>query len=97
VVGLNEFLPGRIFISYRHQETAWPARQLYDVLVENFRAEQMFKDIDNIEPGENFVERITAAVGSCDVLLALIGPNWLTITDKKGQRRFDDPEDYVRA
>jgi hypothetical protein len=36
-------------------------------------------------------------VGSCDVLLALIGPQWLTITDKKGQRRLDDPGDYVRV
>ena len=93
---MNESLPGRIFISYRRQETAWPARQLYNVLVENFPAEQVFKDVDNIDPGDEFVERITAAVESCDVLLALIGPNWLTITNKKGQRRLDDPKDYVR-
>jgi hypothetical protein len=66
------------------------------VLVEHFHAEQVFKDVDNIEPGEDFVERITAAVGSCDVLLALIGPRWLTITDENGQRRLDNPEDYVR-
>jgi tetratricopeptide (TPR) repeat protein len=93
---LNESLPGRIFISYRRQETAWPAGRLYDVLVEHFPPEQVFKDVDNIDPGDDFVERITAAVASCDVLLALIGPNWLTITNKKGQRRLDDPEDYVR-
>jgi hypothetical protein len=96
VVGLDESLPGGIFISYRRQETAWPARQLYDVLVEHFPAEQVFKDVDNIEPGEDFVQRITAAVGSCDVLLALIGPQWLTMTDKDGHRRLDDPEDVVR-
>jgi hypothetical protein len=62
VVGLNK-LTGRIFISYRRQETAWPAGRLYDVLVEHFPAEQVFKDVDNIEPGEDFVERITTAVG----------------------------------
>src|SRR5512133_2052032 len=89
-------MPGRIFISYRHQETAWPARQLFDVLVVRFPGEQVFKDVDSIEPGEDFVERITRAGGSCDALLALIGPQWLTITNKKGQRRLDDPEDYVR-
>ena len=93
---MNESLFGRIFISYRRQETAWPAGRLYDVLVEHFPTEQVFKDVDNIEPGEDFVERITAAVGSCDVLLALIGPQWLTITDENGQRRLDNPEDYVR-
>jgi len=83
---LNESLPGRIFISYRRQETAWPAWRLYHVLVEHFPAEQVFKDVDSIE-------RITAAVWSCDVLLALIGPQWLTITNKKGQRRLDNPRD----
>ena len=96
-MALNDSLPGRIFISYRRQETAWPARQLYEVLVEHFPAEQVFKDVDNIEPGDEFVERITAAVESCDVLLALIGPQWLTITNRNGQRRLDDPGDYVRV
>jgi len=93
---LSESLPGRIFVSYRRQETAWPAGRLYDVLVERFPAEQVFKDVDNIEPGEDFVERITAAVASCDVLLALIGPQWLTMTDENGDRRLDNPEDFVR-
>jgi hypothetical protein len=96
-LALNESLPGRIFISYRRQETAWPAGRLYDVLVDHFPPEQVFKDVNNIEPGEDFAERITAAVSSCDVLLALIGPQWLTITNKKGQRRLDDPGDYVRV
>jgi hypothetical protein len=94
---LNESLPGRIFLSYRRQETAWPAGRLYDVLVEHFPAEQVFKDVDSIEPGEDFVERIMAAVSSCDVLLALIGPDWLTITDEEGRRRLDNPGDYVRV
>jgi TIR domain len=93
---LNESLPGRIFISYRRQETAWPARELYDVLVKHFPAEEVFKDVDNIDPGDDFVERVAAAVGSCDVLLVLIGPQWLTISDENGHRRLDNPEDYVR-
>jgi hypothetical protein len=62
VVGLNEPLSGRIFIAYRRQESAWPARQLYDVLVEHFGAEQVFKDVYNIEPGDDFVERITTYI-----------------------------------
>ena len=93
---LNESLPGRIFISYRRQETAWAAGRLDDALVQHFPAEQVFKDVDSIEPGEDFVERITAAVASCDVLLALIGPQWVTITDENGRRRLDDPKDWVR-
>jgi TIR domain len=93
---LNESLSGRIFICYRRQDTAWPAGRLYDALAEHFSAEQLFKDVDSINPGDDFVELITAAVASCDVLLALIGSQWLTVTDWNGRRRLDDPNDYVR-
>lgn len=96
VVSMEKGGSGRVFISYRRQETAWPARQLYDLLVAELGANRVFKDVDNIEPGDDFVERIQSAVGSCDVLLALIGPQWLTITDATGTRRLDDPEDFVR-
>jgi len=89
-------LAGRIFISYRRGETAYPAGWLFDRLVQHFGAVQIFKDVDSIELGDDFVEVITRAVGSCDVLLALIGDQWLTTTDANGQRRIDDPDDFVR-
>ena len=89
-------LAGRIFISYRRGETAYPAGWLFDRLVQHFGAVQIFKDVDSIELGDDFVEVITRAVGSCDVLLALIGDQWLTVTDLNGRRRIDDPDDFVR-
>jgi hypothetical protein len=52
--------------------------------------------VDSIELGDDFVQVISRAVGSCDVLLALIGDQWLTITDDRGRRRLDDPDDFVR-
>jgi hypothetical protein len=87
---------GRIFISYRRQETAYPAGWLYDRLADRFGGGQVFKDVDSIQLGDDFVEVITRAVGFCDVLLALIGDRWLTITDEHGGRRLDDPNDFVR-
>jgi hypothetical protein len=87
---------GRIFISYRRDETAYPAGWLYDRLAQHFGAGQIFKDVDSIELGDDFVQVITRAVGSCDVLLALIGHRWLTIPDAQGRRRLDDPDDFVR-
>jgi hypothetical protein len=87
---------GRIFISYRRDETAYPAGWLFDRLAEHFGPAQVFKDVDSIELGDDFVQVITRAVGSCDVLLALIGDEWLTITDEHGRRRLDDPHDFVR-
>jgi TIR domain len=88
--------PGRIFISYRRGETAYPAGWLYDRLADHYGDDQVFKDVDSIELGDDFVEVITRAVGSCDVLLALIGEDWLSITDAQGRRRLDDPHDFVR-
>jgi len=89
--------PGRIFISYRREETAYPAGWLYDRLADRYGGGQVFKDVDSIQLGDDFVEVITRAVGSCDVLLALIGDRWLTITDQDGRRRLDDPADFVRV
>jgi hypothetical protein len=40
--------------------------------------------------------RAGCASPSCDVLLALIGYRWLTITDQDGQQRLDKPGDFVR-
>jgi TIR domain len=88
---------GRIFISYRREETAYPAGWLYDRLASRFGSNQVFKDVDSIQLGDDFVEVITSAVGSCDVLLALIGDEWLTITDEHGRRRLDNSDDFVRV
>ena len=74
---------GRVFISYRRQETAYAAGWLFDRLVDRYGRGQIFKDVDSIELGDDFVEVISTAVGSCDVLLALIGDQWLTITDEQ--------------
>jgi hypothetical protein len=87
---------GRIFVSYRREETAYPAGWLYDRLADRFGGDQVFKDVDSIELGDDFVEVITRAVGACDVLLALIGQEWLTITDARGRRRLNNPNDFVR-
>ena len=87
---------GRIFISYRRQDSAYPAGWLYDRLAERFGPRQVFKDIDSIELGSDFIDVITDAVGSCDVLLALIGPKWLRMSGPGRVRRLDEPNDFVR-
>ena len=88
--------PGRIFISYRREDSAFPAGWLYDRLCARFGSNYVFKDVDSIDPGDDFLRVIEDAVGSCQVLLALIGDHWLDITDPTGHRRLDDPNDFVR-
>jgi TIR domain len=96
MAGSTPAAPGRIFLSYRREETDFPAGWLHDRLVAHFGHDQVFRDVDDIPLGANFPEVIAKAVASCDVLLALIGSQWVTITDEEGRRRLDDPGDFVR-
>ncbi len=85
-----------IFLSYRREDAAPYARLLQYQLSERFPDARVFMDLDSIEAGLDFAEVIAQAVGSCAVLVALIGRQWATIADEEGQRRLDDPDDYVR-
>jgi len=53
-------------------------------------------DIDAIALGEDFVRAIETTIAKCDILIAVIGANWLDAKDRRGLRRLDNPEDYVR-
>jgi tetratricopeptide (TPR) repeat protein len=86
----------KIFISYRREDSAGHAGRLYDSLQAYFGQESLFMDLVAIESGQNFVEAIEGAVGSSDVLIAVIGTQWLTCAGRDG-RRLDDPLDFVRA
>jgi hypothetical protein len=85
-----------IFISYRRDDSEGQAGRLFEGLKGRFGQDRVFIDVAGIEPGRDFRRVIDEHVGSCDVLLALIGRNWLHATDKDGRRRLDNPEDFVR-
>jgi TIR domain len=92
---LDTKVSGQIFISYRREGgQAWAGR-LYDHLNKRF-ASKIFMDVD-MEPGIDFVEAIEKSVSSCDVLIAVIGKDWVTASEKGGRRRLDNPEDFVRT
>src|SRR5574343_641914 len=85
-----------IFISYRRQDSQSAAGRLADHLREHLPAVPIFRDVETIEPGVDFVEAIGRALQSCGVLLAIIGPRWATRVDAAGRRRLDDANDYAR-
>ncbi|WP_332738974.1 toll/interleukin-1 receptor domain-containing protein [Hydrogenophaga sp.] len=85
-----------IFISYRRDDSAGYAGRLYDRLSAHLGAERVFMDVEGIELGTDFVTAIEQAVGSCKVLIVVIGDEWLSTTDAAGRRRLDDPHDFVR-
>jgi len=85
-----------LFVSYRRDDTSGHAGRLYDRLAERFGSEQIFRDVDEISYGDDFVDTIDQAVGSCKALIAIIGPDWLNIQDRHGHRRLDNSNDFVR-
>jgi hypothetical protein len=88
--------PPNIFINYRRDDTSGYSGRLYDALAARFGHESVFMDIDAIEPGEDFTQVVQRRVGSCDVLIALIGRQWLTTSDREGRPRLQKPNDWVR-
>jgi hypothetical protein len=87
---------GQIFISYRRDDTPAWARLLYDRLLQQFSQNEIFMDVD-MDLGVDFVKAIDESVGSCDVLIAVIGRRWLTSSDEEGRRRLDNSEDFLAA
>jgi len=86
----------RIFINYRRQDSEGYAGRLYDHLLRHFESDDLFIDVTDISVGADFVTVLEKALDTCDVLLAVIGPQWLTITDEFGNRRLEQPDDFVR-
>jgi hypothetical protein len=86
----------QVFISYRRDDTAGHAGRLAHDLIARFGRGSVFMDIDTIEPGVQFEQRIHEALTACDVVLVLIGGDWLAVRSRDGGRRLDDEEDFVR-
>ena len=85
-----------IFISYRRDDASYPARAIYERLGREFGTQAVFMDIEGLEYGEDFVETLERRLAQCQVMLALIGPKWLAVTDARGRRRLDSSQDFVR-
>jgi TIR domain len=94
--GSCQKMSGQFFISYRRDDSSAWAGRLYDRLSNHFPSNQIFMDVDSIEPGADFFEAIENRVGECDVLIAVIGKRWLISSNMEGGRRIDSSEDSVR-
>ncbi len=86
----------KIFISYRRSDSEDIAGRIYDRLVVHFGKDSIFFDVDAIPFGEDLRDYINTSLDQCQVVLAVIGKTWLTVTDENGNRRLDNPADWVR-
>ena len=82
-----------IFLSYRRADSAAVVDHLYDRLIAKYGRDCVFRDIDDIPLGMDFRDHIRTVIGACDIVLAIIGPNWHGGRGAAGNRiiRDDDP------
>lgn len=86
----------KIFISYRRADSAYAAGRMFDRLVHSFGPGNVFKDVDNIPPGADFARVIERRLQNCDVVIVVIGKDWLAEKDADGNPRLHNPADWVR-
>src|SRR5262249_30684759 len=83
----------QIFICYRRADTSGEAVALSDKLSRR-RGFEVFKDVDNIRPGQDWLETVEQSIEQCDVLLVLIGNLWVGPRTDEGHSL--DENDHVR-
>jgi hypothetical protein len=84
-----------IFINFRNRDGDWAAQALRDTLARRFGADEVFLSSASIPPAAYFEDEMLRQAGSCRVLLALIGPLWLTVAGPDGRPKLGAPSDWV--
>ncbi|MBX2990265.1 MAG: toll/interleukin-1 receptor domain-containing protein [Bacteroidetes bacterium] len=83
-----------VFISYRREDSSDVTGRMYDRLSQHFGKQSVFKDVDSIPLGVDFRKHLGDSVGKCDVLIAVIGKQWVS---GEGGSRLNDERDFVRV
>jgi hypothetical protein len=86
----------QIFISYRREDSAGYAGRLRESLERRLGKGAVFRDVDALEPGQDFVDIIGIRLRDASACLVLIGREWLDAEDASGRRRLALQNDYVR-
>ena len=94
--GGTESAAMKIFISYRRADTRGYAGWLEHCLEESLDPEHVFRDMVDLRAGEDFMAAIKRFIRQCDVVLCLIGPQWVAARGGDGQPRLEAEDDPVR-
>jgi formylglycine-generating enzyme required for sulfatase activity len=89
---MEENIMPKIFVSYRREDSAYPAQQIYRDLIDRFGSDSVVFDVDSIPFGTDFRDYINEQVSKCDILLAVIGDQWIEIL----KQRLNEPNDFIR-
>jgi hypothetical protein len=88
----------QIFISYRRSDAPSASRALAQALTARFGDGSVFLDTHDVAPGDQWRADVVRRVLAADVVLAVIGPRWLTVAhDHLGRAVLDAAtEDVLR-
>ena len=89
-------MTGGVFISYRRDDAGLPARVIYERLQQRLGSSSVFIDVVGIARGSDWIQRLQSVMNGCEILIAVIGKDWVTCTGADGKRRIDDENDFVR-
>ena len=73
IIAAKNFKMPVIFLCYRRQDSFPYAGRLYDRLASHFGKDAVFMDVDNIEPGLDYVDVLQHTIEATDVLIVVIG------------------------
>lgn len=86
-----------VFVNYRVVDNPLGAAGIHDALVKRFGKDKVFRDCVSLEAGTHYPTAIRDALASSEVLVSIVGPQWLTLTDGvTGERLIDREHDWVR-
>ncbi|MEJ2117672.1 MAG: TIR domain-containing protein, partial [Alphaproteobacteria bacterium] len=90
-------MAGKIFINYRKAANLVEAKLLRHRLQKHFGENGVFLDINGLEGGDYWPETLAKQVDDSIAMVALICEGWADIRDADGQRRLENPNDFVRV
>lgn len=85
----------KMFLSYRQADSIDITGRVYDRLTAHFGKDSVFMDVDSIPLGVDFRTFLSDWVSKCDLLIAMIGDQWLNARDSEGNPRLGNPADFV--
>jgi hypothetical protein len=85
----------KIVISYRRSDGKAITGRIFDRLSDRYGRASVFLDIDDIPLGVDFREHINEVLQECEVLVAVVGLNWLGLR-KGAPNRITERTDPVR-
>lgn len=85
-----------VFINFRNDDDASAATMIERDLSTRFGSEKVFRDSKSIRAGDEFPQRLLSAVRASRVMIAVIGPRWLTARGADGRNALDNEQDWIR-